>query len=78
MSYLRNLEETVISLVAEIVETIITRDSVAGDLSEWDSLAQMKIIIRLEKVYDIEIEDENIAKLNSVANIVTYLQEKQL
>jgi len=77
MLNLTQIEDSAIALVAEITKTAVNRDSAAGILSEWDSLAQMKIIIQLEKTYNIEIEDENIAKLNSVANIVAYLQEKQ-
>lgn len=77
MSNSMQTESAVISLIAEIIKTTINIDSAAGTLPEWDSLAQMKIIIQLEKVYDIEIEDENIAKLNSVTNIIAYLQEKQ-
>ena len=76
MLNLTQIEDSVIALVAKIIKTTVNRDGAAGTLSEWDSLAQMKIIIQLEKTYNIEIEDEDIAKLNSVANIVAYLQEK--
>jgi acyl carrier protein len=76
MSNLKQIEDSVIDLVAGVIKTTVNLDSEAGALPEWDSLAQMKIIIQLEKAYVIEIEDENIAKLNSVANIISYLQEK--
>jgi acyl carrier protein len=73
----KQIEESVIALIADVISAAVDRDSSAGVLLEWDSLAQMKIIIRLEKKFAIEIEDEHITKLNSVANIVAYLQEKQ-
>jgi acyl carrier protein len=76
MSNLTKIEEFVIALVSEIVRTNVSRDSTASELPAWDSLAQMKIVIQLEKTYNIEIEDEYIAKLNSVENIVAYLQGK--
>jgi acyl carrier protein len=77
MSNSTQIEESVIALVADVVKAVVDRDSAADTLPEWDSLAQMKIIIQLEKTYDVEIEDEYIAKLNSVENIVAYLQEKK-
>jgi acyl carrier protein len=76
MSNLTQIEDSVISLVAGVIRAPVDLASSASTLSEWDSLAQMRIIIQLEKTYDIEIEDENLGKLNSVANIVTYLQGK--
>jgi acyl carrier protein len=76
MSNSIQIEESVIALVTDVVKVVADRESAADTLPEWDSLAQMKIIIQLEKIYDIEIEDEYIAKLNSVANIVAYLKEK--
>ena len=63
MLNLTQIEDSVIALVAKIIKTTVNRDGAAGTLSEWDSLAQMKIIIQLEKTYNIEIEDEDIAKL---------------
>jgi len=36
----------------------------------------MKIIIELERAYEIEVEDEWIVKLNSIASIVSYLQQR--
>lgn len=78
MSSSKQIEHSVIHLVTEITNGSVSSDSSAGTLPEWDSLAQMKIIIQLEKTYDIEIEDEDIASLDSVAKIVSYLQEKQI
>jgi acyl carrier protein len=76
MSNLAEIKESIIALVAGITKTTVDINSSADALSEWDSLAQMKIIIEVEKKYDLEIEDEWIAKLNSVANVVAYLEQR--
>ena len=69
-------EQNIVELVSTIVKRPTDGESSAENMPEWDSLAQMKIIIELEKAYDIEVEDEWLAKLNSVAAIVSYLKER--
>lgn len=69
-------EQNIVELVSTIVKRPVDGESSAENMPEWDSLAQMKIIIELERAYEIEVEDEWIAKLNSVATIVSYLEDK--
>ncbi len=78
MSDLTKLEQAVIELVGKILRVDVDGNSSSGNLAEWDSLAQMKIIIQLEKTFSVEIEDENIAGLNSIETIVSYLEEKTI
>ena len=69
-------EQNIVELVSTIVKRPVDGESSAENMPEWDSLAQMKIIIELERTYEIEVEDEWIAKLNSVATIVSYLEDR--
>ena len=69
-------EQNIVELVSTIVKRPVDGESSAENMPEWDSLAQMKIIIELERAYEIEVEDEWIAKLNSVATIVSYLEDR--
>ena len=69
-------EKNVIQIISPIIGVQIDAKSSAENITEWDSLAQMKIIIAIEKSFEFEIEDEWIGKLTSVASIVAYLKEK--
>lgn len=69
-------EQNIVELVSTIVKRPVDGESSAENMPEWDSLAQMKIIIELERAYEIEVEDEWIAKLNSVSTIVSYLEDR--
>ena len=50
--------------------TPTTRDE---DLVAWDSLGQVNLIMALEQTFDIYIEVEDFAELNSVPAILGYL-----
>jgi len=69
-------EQNIVELVSTIVKRPVDGESSAENMPEWDSLAQMKIIIELERAYEIEVEDEWIAKINSVSTIVSYLEDR--
>jgi acyl carrier protein len=55
--------------------TATTRDE---DLPSWDSLGQVNLIMALEQTFDIYIEVEDFATLNSVPAILAYLQQNNV
>jgi acyl carrier protein len=76
MSGSSRLKESVIGLVSKILKIDADEQCSSAKRPEWDSLAQMKIVVELEKSFDLEIEDEMLSKLNSVVAIVSYLEAK--
>ena len=42
---------------------------------EWDSIAHMQIVSELSKIYNFELNPENIMNLNSFSSIKDYLQK---
>jgi acyl carrier protein len=46
------------------------------NISNWDSLKQMNLIIALEREFDIELSDDEINELTSVEIILETLEEK--
>ena len=46
------------------------------NISNWDSLKQMNLIIALEREFDIELSDDEINELTSVEIIMETLEEK--
>ena len=47
-----------------------------ADIDNWDSLTQMDLVTSLEREYDIVLGIEEIARMESVAQIVEVLKEK--
>ena len=63
--------------VAELLnvsETSINDNSKAEDFSKWDSLAHVRIIIELEKIFKKKIKTSKIPELNSVKSIIEHLK----
>lgn len=48
--------------------------SFADDL-EADSITLFELVMAIEEEFDIEIEDEKIEQINTVGDIVNYLEE---
>jgi acyl carrier protein len=47
-----------------------------GDVSEWDSLGHMNLLMALEERYSIPLDEDMIARLVSVEAICAYLEER--
>jgi acyl carrier protein len=57
----------------------VTPDTISSttrqaDLSKWDSLAHINLMVALESTFDITLEVEDFASLTSVPAILAYLQ----
>ncbi len=70
--------EKIRDIVAEKVgveaEEITMETSFADDL-EADSITLFELVMALEDEFDIEIDDESIEQINTVGDIVNYLEE---
>ena len=58
-------------------EDMITMEANVKDDLGIDSLAAVELSLELETEFDVRIEDEELAKLVSVADIVKLLESKQ-
>ena len=75
--------EDTFSKVADIVvdklgieKQRITKDSTLSDLGA-DSLDLVEIVMKLEEQFGIEINDEDAEKMNNVAQVVEYIQQRR-
>lgn len=55
----------------------ITRETNAGDLAAWDSLSHLKLILEMEKFFNVAFDEEEIVELVSVAAILKSLENKK-
>lgn len=57
-------------------ELIITMDTCADDIEDWDSLAQMNIMVTVAKEFNVRFSVEEIAGLNNVGDLVRAIENK--
>lgn len=70
----------VVTIVAEklnIDKSRITQTSTLTNLGA-DSLDLVEIIMKMEEQFGIEINDEDAEKMNNVADVVTYINERRI
>lgn len=51
-------------------ELVINRDTTANDIEDWDSLAQMNLIVAIEKHFKIHFKVNEIAELHNVGEML--------
>lgn len=52
---------------------VLTRDTTAEDIEEWDSLNQIKLILACEKGFGIKLKPRDINTLGNVGEMVDHL-----
>ena len=52
---------------------VLTRETTADDMEEWDSLNQIKLIIGCEKAFDIRLKPREINGLQNIGEMVDHL-----
>ena len=69
--------EQVISIVAKNIKVSvkdINMNSKSSDFYQWDSLAQVNIILEIEKKINKDIVASKMGELNSIKSILSYLK----
>jgi len=69
------ISKKVETLILEVlnIETLPINAS-TENIDEWDSLAYLSIVSKLEKKFKLKIYQENINKFNSIKNIVKEIE----
>jgi len=71
---LRDLAEIFKKVMGE--DTVITEETKREDVKNWDSLNHLNLILELKDFYKIEFTPEEIAKMNSIKQIIKIIREK--
>ena len=71
-----NLEQiiSIISTSTEIPKENISINSTSSDFDKWDSIAQVKISLEVEKITKKKIHTSKMGELTSVKSILNYLK----
>lgn len=77
MSLFERLQHT-IATTLKVPASKITETTKDEDISAWDSLGQVNLMMALEQTFDIFLDVEDFAKLNSVPAIIEYLKKQAI
>jgi acyl carrier protein len=68
--------QTVLVEALQVSPDLVTPDLAFGDLPQWDSMGHMEVMMYLEQYFDVEINNDTIANLTSVAAIRQYIADE--
>lgn len=69
------MQSKVIKILEEVLEMKIGKDASTDNISAWDSLNQIRIILEIEDVFNLKVNFDDISELTSVDTIVSYLKK---
>ena len=55
---------------------VILPEMTADDIEEWDSIAQMNLIVAMSKEFNIKFSVEEIAQLHNVGEMVALVEKR--
>jgi len=58
-------------------ELVINETTKAEDIDEWDSLAHIRLMISIEKVFELRFTTDEISNLANVGDTVKLIMKKQ-
>lgn len=64
----------IIAKHTRVAQKSITLDTTVETIERWDSLSHIKIIVDVEKDFDLKIDTSIIGELNSVKSIIKYIE----
>jgi citrate synthase len=67
----------IMATALEISGEAIKEDSTMADIEEWDSLGHVHIMVALEQAFDLYMDVEDFAELDSVPAILQYLNKEK-
>ena len=58
-------------------ELIIVETTKAEDIDEWDSLAHIRLVLTIEKVFELRFTSDEISNLANVGDMAKLIMKKQ-
>lgn len=75
MEIKRRLQEIFIDIFDD-EDIVITEEMSAKDVEDWDSLAQINLIIAIEKEFGVKFNLEEVSKLKNVGEMINEIEKK--
>lgn len=55
---------------------LLTNETTANDIEDWDSLAQINLIVAIRREFQINFDLEEVSKYKNVGDMVNAIKEK--
>lgn len=65
----------VVATLFNVDEASLTPASSTEDISAWDSMGQLMLILELEQEFEIQIPPERAEKLTNISAIISFLEQ---
>ena len=75
MDILKKLE-VIFRDVFDDEDIVLTNQTTANDIEDWDSLAQINLLIAIKKEFKINFDLEEVSKYKNVGDIVEAVKKK--
>ncbi len=73
------VKERIFEIVANVCETTpdqITEESTIGDFPTWDSMGHLTIVQKLEEVFEVDFDPDELMDLEDVSDFIKAVKEK--
>ena len=77
MSVFEKLQE-IMATALELPASAIRENSTMDEIEEWDSLGHVHIMVALEQAFDLYMDVDDFAELDSVPAILKYLESENV
>ena len=67
-----NILDSVSNIMVDVLDDedlVVTRETTADDAEDWDSLAQIQMILAIEKEFGVKFGLEEVQQLNQIDNV---------
>ena len=73
-----SFSDQIISHIAKelkVKESLLDEETGIGDIPEWDSLANIRLMLSIEKKYNISIDAEDALEIETISDLIDFLKE---
>jgi acyl carrier protein len=60
----------------DVDQASVTPDTTANDIEEWDSLSHIRLIVAIERKFNVKFKNSEIEALKRVGDLVALVQAK--
>ncbi len=61
----------------DVDDAVVTPDTTANDIEEWDSLSHIRLIVAVERKFKVKFTNSEIEQLKRVGDLVALVEAKQ-
>jgi len=61
----------------EVDDLVLTDETTADDVEEWDSLSHVQLVVALEKSFGIKFTSREILSWNNVGDLIDCIEKKK-